>query len=115
MCSLAKVGTSWHSTRENGYQTGIQNGTGPPGRQLPSRYEITGAVYVDKVLPFGLRSAPLIFTAMADALQWMTECNGAMFIDHYINDYITVGSPISPIRRCIRCHDDNRLLAGLGL
>ena len=28
-----------------------------------------GKVYVDKVLPFGLRSAPLIFSAVADALQ----------------------------------------------
>ena len=50
-----------------------------------------GAVYVDKALPFGLRSAPLVFTAVADALQWMMECNGATFVDHYIDDYITVG------------------------
>ena len=28
-----------------------------------------GQVLLDKVLPFGLRSAPLIFTAVADALQ----------------------------------------------
>ena len=28
-----------------------------------------GMVYVDTVLPFGLRSAPLIFSAVADALQ----------------------------------------------
>lgn len=54
-----------------------------------------GAVYVDKVLPFGLRSAPLIFTAVADALQWMMECNGVTYVDHYIDDYITVGRPNS--------------------
>ena len=29
-----------------------------------------GEVFVDMVLPFGLRSAPLLFTAVADALQW---------------------------------------------
>ena len=28
-----------------------------------------GKVYLDKVLPFGLRSAPIIFSAIADALQ----------------------------------------------
>ena len=28
-------------------------------------------VYVDKVLPFGLRSAPLLFTVVADMLQWI--------------------------------------------
>ena len=52
-----------------------------------------GAVYVDKVLPFGLRSAPLIFTAVADALQWMMEQKGATFVDHYLDDFITVGKP----------------------
>ena len=52
-----------------------------------------GAVYVDKVLPFGLRSAPLIFTAVADALQWMMEQNGATFVDHYLDDFVTVGKP----------------------
>ena len=30
-----------------------------------------GKVYVDTALPFGLRSAPLIFTALADALLWV--------------------------------------------
>ena len=50
-------------------------------------------VFVDKTLPFGLRSAPLIFSAVADALQWMMQRNGATFVDHYIDDFITVGSP----------------------
>ena len=30
-------------------------------------------VYMDMTLPFGLRSAPLIFTAVADALQWIMK------------------------------------------
>ena len=30
-----------------------------------------GEILLDKVLPFGLRSAPLIFTARADAFQWI--------------------------------------------
>ena len=30
-----------------------------------------GQLYIDTVLPFGLRSAPNIFSAVADALQWI--------------------------------------------
>lgn len=33
-------------------------------------------VLIDKVLPCGLCSAPLIFMAVADALQWMMVKNG---------------------------------------
>ncbi len=32
-----------------------------------------GHVYVDKVLPFGLRSAPKLYNAVADALLWILE------------------------------------------
>ena len=35
---------------------------------LGMRWE--GGVYIDTRLPFGLRSAPIIFTAVADALEW---------------------------------------------
>lgn len=47
-------------------------------------------VFVDKTLPFGLRSAPLIFSAVADALQYMMIENGATLVDHYIDDFITL-------------------------
>ena len=50
-------------------------------------------VLIDKTLPFRLLSAPLIFTAVADALQYMIVRNGASFIDHYMDNFITVGSP----------------------
>ncbi len=52
-------------------------------------------ILIDKVLPFGLRSAPLIFTAIADALQWIIEQKGAHPIFHYLDDYITIGPPDS--------------------
>ena len=35
-----------------------------------------GALYVDAALPFGLRSAPKIFTNVADALEWMLRERG---------------------------------------
>ena len=30
-------------------------------------------LHIDAALPFGLHSAPLIFTALADALQWAIQ------------------------------------------
>ena len=32
-----------------------------------------GQVFVDTVLPFGLRSAPKLFTALADAVEWIAK------------------------------------------
>ena len=52
-----------------------------------------GNIFIDTVLPFGLRSAPLIFTAVADALEWIMRRKGVQWVTHYIDDYITVGWP----------------------
>ena len=54
-----------------------------------------GQVLVDKVLPFGLRSAPLIFTAVADAMEWVIRQRRVQFIFHYVDDFIFVGKPLS--------------------
>ena len=50
-----------------------------------------GNVYVDTVLPFGLRSVPKIFTAIADALEWILKHQGVSFILHYLDDFLTLG------------------------
>ena len=50
-------------------------------------------IYVDKVLPFGLRSAPIIFSAVADALQWIIQSKGVKHLYHYLDDFITLGNP----------------------
>ena len=42
-------------------------------------------VYVDKALPFGLRSASIIFMAVMDALQWIMQKNGVSYVQHYIS------------------------------
>ena len=34
-----------------------------------------GSIYADKTLPFGLRSAPKKFSALADALEWILRAN----------------------------------------
>ena len=52
-----------------------------------------GSVYVDAALPFELRSAPLIFSAVADALQWIVKKGGVTWAEHYIDDFIMVGRP----------------------
>ena len=54
--------------------------------------------YVDMALPFGLRSAPYIFTAIADLVQWMLNHNhGVDFLRHYLDDFLTLGPPASPV------------------
>ena len=52
-----------------------------------------GQLFVDTALPFGLRSAPKIFTAVADALQWVVRARGVRYIAHYLDDFIVVGAP----------------------
>uniref|UniRef100_A0A1X7TP25 Reverse transcriptase domain-containing protein n=1 Tax=Amphimedon queenslandica TaxID=400682 RepID=A0A1X7TP25_AMPQE len=49
-----------------------------------------GTVFVDKFLPFGLRSAPKIFSAVADAAQWVLTENGVRQVLHYLDDFALV-------------------------
>ena len=50
-------------------------------------------IFVDNTLPFGLRSAPKIFTALADALEWVVKQRGVARVYHYLDDFITLGEP----------------------
>ena len=52
-------------------------------------------IYVDGMLPFGLRSAPNIFTAVADAMEWCVHKAGVKYIYHYLDDFSVLGSPDS--------------------
>ena len=54
--------------------------------------EWKGMVYVDLALPFGLRSAPLLFTAVGDALQWIMLQQGVSWLGHYVDDFVTMGA-----------------------
>ena len=49
-------------------------------------------VYVDKALPFGLRSAPKLFNALADVIEWVAKNQGTSNLWHYLDDYITNGA-----------------------
>ena len=54
-----------------------------------------GQVYLDHCLPFGLCSAPKIFTAFADVLAWILHQAGVRHIIHYLDDFLLFGSPLS--------------------
>ena len=64
-----------------------------------------GQLLVDGCLPFGLRSAPLLFTVAADLLQWAMCKRGVTWIRHYIDDFITLGA-----RDRDECEQNFRLL-----
>ena len=49
--------------------------------------------YVDTALPFGLRSAPKIFSALADTLAWVLADNGVDRQLHYLDDFLFIGPP----------------------
>ena len=52
-----------------------------------------GKIFVDGALPFGLRSAPKLFTALADALSWVIHQHGVREAIHYLDDYLLFGAP----------------------
>ena len=52
-----------------------------------------GGTYVDRALPFGLRSAPKIFSAVADTIAWVLHGAGIERLIHYLDDFLFVGSP----------------------
>ena len=54
-----------------------------------------GSLYIDTALPFGLRSAPKIFTAVADAAEWIVRRRGVKFLIHYLDGYLIIGAPRS--------------------
>lgn len=57
-----------------------------------------GQYYMDTRLPFGLRSAPKLFTALADAAQWLIRTRGVTCCLHYLDDYFFVEPPHTPAK-----------------
>ena len=50
-----------------------------------------GELFIGTALPFGLRSPPKIFTAVADAVTWIIRQQGVKFIIHYLDDFLLIG------------------------
>ena len=57
--------------------------------------EWKGYLYMDLMLPFGLRSAPKLFNAVADAMEWHLPQRGVEQVFHYLDDFIVLGHPNS--------------------
>lgn len=70
-----------------------------PEDRLLLGVEWEGLHYIDAMLPFGLRSAPKIFTAVADALEWCIRQRGVTGINHYLDDFVIVAPPASDMCR----------------
>ena len=72
-----------------------------------------GEIYINHFLPFGLRSAPKIFTADVDALAWAFCDRGIQHQLHYLDDFLFLGRPGSAeVSHCLS--DVLKLLRDLG-
>ena len=56
-----------------------------------------GTVYTDRALPFGLRSAPKLFSALTDAMMWVLHDRGVVAALHYLDDFLVLGPPASMV------------------
>ena len=54
-------------------------------------------VYIDAMLPIRLRSAPKIFNAVADALEWCVAKAGVQVLYHYLDNFIILSPPASEV------------------
>ena len=96
----------------------------------PSDYELFGMFWdgnynYDKVLPFGLRSAPFLFNMLSDAVEWilLNKCY-ISFVCHILDDFLII-EPTSPsppppphIARqvrlaCLACSSHSEILVSL--
>jgi len=63
-----------------------------------------GGVYVDQALPFGLRSAPILFMAVADAIGWALMKAGIVLHLHYLDDFLFFLHPLAGLRTLLQSH-----------
>ena len=62
-----------------------------------------GTTYLDKALPFGLRSAPKLFSTLTDAMMWFLRDRGVHTALHYLDDFLVLGPPANrPVRKHYR-------------
>lgn len=66
----------------------------------PCDYTLLGlkwrnSTYIDRALPFGLRSLPKIFNAVADFITWVLASRGITYLLHYLDDFLFLVAPNS--------------------
>ena len=54
-------------------------------------------IFIDTCLPFGLRSSPKLFNVLADLLSWILKQMQVTPVMHYLDDFLTLGPPDSPL------------------
>ena len=52
-------------------------------------------IFVDSVFLFGVRSVPKIFSALADALEWVVRQARVKTLLHYLDDFLIIGKQVS--------------------
>lgn len=53
-----------------------------------------GSYYFDKVLPFGLRSAPFLFNQLSDSIEWILKEKCAItYVTHFLDDFLIMEPP----------------------
>ena len=52
-----------------------------------------GNTFFDRALPFGLRSSPKIFNALADFLAWILYSEDVPLVIHYLDDFLVFIPP----------------------
>ena len=67
----------------------------PADRHLTMEWK--QSICIDTCLPFGLRSAPKLFNILADLLYWVTTQQGVTFLIHYLDYFLMLGPPNSPV------------------
>ena len=72
-------------------------------------FAFQGNVYMDRSMPFGLRSAPKIFDALADFLAWLLYHNRVPYIVHYLDDFLTMAPSGSGLASSMRPQVDTML------
>lgn len=59
-----------------------------------------GSIYIDRALPFGLHSAPKLFSALTDGFMWFLHTSGIRYGLHYLDDFLILGPANTQA-----CHD----------
>ena len=73
-----------------------------PEDQLLLGIKWRGKVFCDRALPFGLRSAPIIFSAVADALAWALISAGITNLAHYLDDFLIWAPDLASFSHMLR-------------
>lgn len=63
-----------------------------PADQLKLAVIWKGSVFIDRALPFSLRSAPKLFTALTDGFMWILHSRGVKWGLHYLDNFLLLGS-----------------------